>query len=231
MIKTLVHEIACRLFNRQSIRSRPSATRTLHTKTLIAQWYQESRNSREQWIPARDKNVKTKENKARTDLIKDRSFQRASTASVTLQMRNVTLLTFTLRIMSWWNQSQIMYRQCQRVLGIERITSYKKTWRKGSVDKFDPSTRMRCLSTLEVSQLWPQSSSLTFADSIETESCLVIGAMLYQEIAHGEADIRIWRVGPLFIRGNGRRSQEATWATLYHLADYKMSVTYLPNRK
>ncbi|KAK2484960.1 hypothetical protein H9L39_02940, partial [Fusarium oxysporum f. sp. albedinis] len=43
----------------------------------------------------------------------------------------------------------IMYRQCQRVLGIERITSYKKTWRKGSVDKFDPSTRMRCLSTLE----------------------------------------------------------------------------------
>lgn len=148
MIKTLVHEIACRLFNRQSIRSRPSATRTLHTKTLIAQWYQESRNSREQWIPARDKNVKTKENKARTDLIKDRSFQRASTASVTLQMRNVTLLTFTLRIMSWWNQSQIMYRQCQRVLGIERITSYKKTWRKGSVDKFDPSTRMRCLSTL-----------------------------------------------------------------------------------
>ncbi|KNB03720.1 hypothetical protein FOXG_06108 [Fusarium oxysporum f. sp. lycopersici 4287] len=42
-----------------------------------------------------------------------------------------------------------MYRQCQRVLGIERITSYKKTWRKGAVDKFDPSTRMRCLSTLE----------------------------------------------------------------------------------
>ncbi|KAM5518211.1 hypothetical protein FOXYSP1_08996 [Fusarium oxysporum f. sp. phaseoli] len=42
-----------------------------------------------------------------------------------------------------------MYRQFQRVLGIERITSYKKTWRKGSVDKFDPSTRMRCLSTLE----------------------------------------------------------------------------------
>ncbi|TXC11907.1 hypothetical protein FocTR4_00007215 [Fusarium oxysporum f. sp. cubense] len=42
-----------------------------------------------------------------------------------------------------------MYRQCQRVLGIEIITSYKETRRMGSVDAPDPSTRMRCLSTLE----------------------------------------------------------------------------------
>ncbi|KAK7587381.1 hypothetical protein V3481_010086 [Fusarium oxysporum f. sp. vasinfectum] len=47
--------------------------------------------------------------------------------------------------------------------------------------------------------------------------------MLYQEIAHGEADIRIWRVGPLFIRGNGRRSQEATDL----LAEQKVEPAYV----
>ncbi|KAK2134909.1 hypothetical protein NOF04DRAFT_1270613 [Fusarium oxysporum II5] len=35
-------------------------------------------------------------------------------------------------------------------------------------------------------------------------------ALFIYSRTHGEAGIRIWRVGPLFIRGNGRWSQEAT---------------------